>query len=210
VYCSTSHRQAAWRFQRGRIVAARTAAPMRFAYLDPPYPGMADLYVDHPDYGGEVDHERLVAAAVGFFPDGWALSTSAAALPEILELVIRAVGPGSRRRVRVCAWFRDVGRNGRGGTRAALLNAWEPVIVVGGRRDPSRLQEHLRLDALEARPRARTTDPGHVVGAKPARFWWWLFDLLGAQPGDQFVDYFTGSGGGDRAWQLFSEERAAA
>lgn len=25
---------------------------MRIAYADPPYPGMAHLYKDHPDYGG--------------------------------------------------------------------------------------------------------------------------------------------------------------
>lgn len=42
---------------------------MRIAYADPPYPGCAHLYKDHPDYGGEVDHvellQRLEAGVVG-------------------------------------------------------------------------------------------------------------------------------------------------
>lgn len=29
---------------------------MRLAIADPPYPGCAHLYRDHPDYAGEVDH----------------------------------------------------------------------------------------------------------------------------------------------------------
>ena len=43
-----------------------------------------------------------------------------------------------------------------------------------------------------------------VVGAKPAAFCWWLFDLLGALPGDELVDLFPGSGGIGRAWRLYS------
>lgn len=50
---------------------------MRFAYADPPFPGLA-----------------------GEFPDGWALSTSAAALQEILALCPAGV--------RVCSWQRAV------------------------------------------------------------------------------------------------------
>jgi hypothetical protein len=33
---------------------------MRLAYADPPYPGKAELYADHPDYAGEVDYEALI------------------------------------------------------------------------------------------------------------------------------------------------------
>ena len=51
---------------------------MKLAYADPPYPGRAHLYKDHPDYAGEVDHERLVNDLVANY-DGWALSTSAGA-----------------------------------------------------------------------------------------------------------------------------------
>ena len=52
--------------------------------------------------------------------------------------------------------------------------------------------------------RIRTTDPRRVVGAKPAAFCWWLFDLLGALPGDELVDLFPGSGGIGRAWRLYA------
>lgn len=42
---------------------------MRVAYADPPYPGCAHLYRDHPDYAGEVDHEALVASLLADFVD---------------------------------------------------------------------------------------------------------------------------------------------
>ncbi|ROS57191.1 hypothetical protein EDF21_0846 [Frigoribacterium sp. PhB118] len=60
-----------------------------------------------------------------------------------------------------------------------------------------------RVDSLVGAARARTTDPGRVVGAKPAIFCRWIFDLLGAEPGDEFTDVFPGSGGVARAWQTF-------
>jgi hypothetical protein len=47
---------------------------VRIAYADPPYPGCAKLYRDHPDYGGEVDHRALVARLQDEF-DGWVLHT---------------------------------------------------------------------------------------------------------------------------------------
>ena len=68
-----------------RVGYAELVAPgrsLRLAYADPPYPGKAWLYRDHPDYGGEVDNAELVGRLAGY--DGWALSTSAAALPSVL------------------------------------------------------------------------------------------------------------------------------
>jgi hypothetical protein len=121
---------------------------MRFAYADPPYPGLARRYYGQP----EVDHRELVERLVADYPDGWALSTSARALPAVVALC--PVG------VRVAAWFR--------GPRPALsrgpLVAWEPVVFAGGRRVASRRPA---LDALIHRARPRVTDPGRVVGAKP-------------------------------------------
>ena len=60
----------------------RAARPMRFAYADPPYPGNAGYYPEQ----AEVDHEVLVEWLVADFRDGWALSTSAAALQRVLSL----------------------------------------------------------------------------------------------------------------------------
>ena len=95
----------------GRAEAAAPTRSLHLAYADPPYPGNAWLYRDHPDYGGEVDHAALIEQLTGY--DGWALSTSAEALPSVLALCPRGV--------RVAAWHR--------GERLAAgrlpLNAWD-------------------------------------------------------------------------------------
>ena len=37
-------------------------------------------------------------------------------------------------------------------------------------------------------------------GAKPMEFCWWIFDLLGMEPGDEFHDVFPGSGAVGKAY----------
>jgi hypothetical protein len=161
---------------------------LRLAYADPPYPSNASLYRDHPDYGGEVDHRELLARLAAY--DGWALSTSAAALPSVLTLC----PPG----VRVASWYR--------GPRAVPswqpVSAWEPVIYLPGRPvDPA---DGLRTDALVHGIAPMTTLPGRVVGTKPAVFCRWVFELLGAAAGDSLNDLFPGSGAVGRAWAVFT------
>lgn len=81
--CSVRCRQARHRFTRavGRAVAG--GRPLRLAYADPPYPGLARrYYAEHPDFAGEVDHAALIRRLSTY--DGWALSTSAAALQSVL------------------------------------------------------------------------------------------------------------------------------
>jgi len=188
--CSKRCRQARHRF--GREASSRTYAtqPMTFAYADPPYPGLARrYYADHPDYGGEVDHRELLSRLQTY--DAWALSTSSRALDDVLA-VARELGATYR----VAAWFRGM----RAVKAMGSLQAWEPVIYSGERLDVSL---GFRPDAVACTPRPRTTDPRRVVGAKPARFCYWLFDLLGARPGDTFVDLFPGSGGVTRAWEVY-------
>ena len=112
---SATNRQARHRFLRavGRPEAVAPGRSLRLAYADPPYPGKAWLYRDHPDYGGEVDHAALMGRLAAY--DGWALSTSVEALPAVLALS----PPG----VRVAAWHR-----GERPTRSRWpLHAWEPV-----------------------------------------------------------------------------------
>ena len=99
----------------------------------------------------------------------------------------------------MAAWFR--GESPTSSYRP--LSAWEPVVYLGGRAHPSSPAER-RLDALVHVARIRTTDPRWCTGAKPAAFCWWLFDLLGALPGDDLVDLFPGSGGVARAWGLYN------
>lgn len=219
ICCSKRCRQARHRFLRAVGVAEAASSPMRLAYADPPYPGRAArYYAEHPDFAGEVDHGRLIASLAGF--DGWALSTSADALQELLPLCPEGV--------RVAAWHH--GERPNRGARGPL-NAWEPVIFFGGRptihEDASRLASRdtsssaerdvsvpashdanrgggRRIDSLVYVARARRTDPGRVIGSKPATFCRWVFDLLGAQAGDALVDLFPGSGGVSRAWGAFS------
>lgn len=191
--CSKSCRQARNRF---RVAPAGSAAskPMRFAYADPPYPGLARKY-----YGcAEVDHKKLVRNLVRKSPDGWALSTSAQALPFVLSIVHAHV---NARDVRVGAWM----RGSRPGVTMRSRNAWEPLIVVGGR--PRRLGVDEVLDdvlvcGVSQRPRSH---PGALVGMKPPAFCEWMFRMLGAQRGDELVDLFPGSGAVSRAWRLFQQ-----
>ena len=68
-----------------------------------------------PTNDGKLDHRELVSRLVSSY-DGWALSTSAAALQEVLLLC-----PPD---VRVAAWFRSA----RPGRSYSLLSAWEPVV----------------------------------------------------------------------------------
>lgn len=250
VCCSVRCRQARHRFTSGVGVSPDVGDDvLRLAYADPPYPGLSRRYYGgHADFAGEVDHRRLVEQLDAF--DGWALSTSARALQDVL-----AICPSGSR---VAVWVR-----GERPTRSAgPLNAWEPVIYWGGRRDASRfttagektsrrpgarvardssnasrgtggtrrvaltgahdasrtapanaslldaadasLGSARRVDVLAYRPGARTTEPGRVIGAKPAAFCRWMFDLLGAEPQDDFTDVFPGSGGVARAWDIFA------
>ena len=86
-FCGRKCRQAAFRLRRlaSREVLADRA--MRFAYADPPYPGTARRYYgDQATFAGEVDHAALVASLVDAGYDGWALSTSAKALGDVIKL----------------------------------------------------------------------------------------------------------------------------
>lgn len=129
-FCKTPCRQASHRFRRDATGAGDTRhlavahghdRPRRFAYADPPYPGLsARYYSDHQDFAGEVDQTRLIADLTDGYPDGWALSTSSRALPQLLA----SCPPGAR----VAAWFR--GERAAAGERP--LQGWEPVIFWGG------------------------------------------------------------------------------
>jgi hypothetical protein len=195
IYCGVVCRKRAWRFRqagptaRSRRDASRSPAagsPGRFAYADPPYPGKADLY----DEGREVDHLELIRRLEADYPDGWGLSTSAAALRDVLPMC-----PAS---TRVCAWRR---RTRPTRTRRAL-SAWEPLLVVGGRELQIERPQEV-LDVLDYRGRYDAF-PGALIGMKPPEFAVWMFAQLGAEPGDQLDDLFPGSGAIARAWALYT------
>lgn len=90
----------------------------------------------------------------------------------------------------------------RPGRSARALSAWEPLIVRGGRPlDTSHLQTV--LDHLDYRGRYHSF-PGALVGMKPPEFAVWMFEQLGAMPGDTLDDLYPGSGAVTRAWSLYA------
>ena len=167
---------------------------MRFAYADPPYPGCAHYYAQDPNApeGGarEVNHRLLVGWLCDEFPDGWALSTHANALRDVIALC-----PPD---VRIAAWVKPFATWTLGG-RGGVPFAWEPVIwrTARGRETerPTRLGVHGR-DWMAVSPPMRQRVPGE----KPHAFGFWIFQLLGAFPGDEIVDVFPGSGAIGEAW----------
>lgn len=161
------------------------AGPARFAYADPPYPGTAARYYrDEPTFGGEVDHRELIRELEGGGFLGWALSTSADALREILPLCPEGA--------RVCPWVKPHGVSGRS---KGLHNAWEPLIVVRGRQQPPGRRDWLR--AMPARK------GGELPGRKPLAFCVFLFEALGMTAGDELKDWFPGTGIVSRAWEAY-------
>lgn len=186
-YCRRKCRQAAWRLRKRRELGGTAGLePARFAYADPPYPGLSKKYYGHhPDYAGEVDHAALIARLEAGGYAGWALSTSSRALQEILPLC----PPG----VRVCAWVKPIGvaRSTYG-----LHSAWEALIVAGGRKRQPGVRDWLR-----AQPARKW---GTLMGRKPVAFCAWLFDCLGMLPGDELDDLFPGTGAVARAWREVS------
>ncbi len=181
VFCGQRCRQRSYRLRRSLAVIERAAQPMRMAYADPPFPGCAWMYRDQPSYAGEVDHAELIASLGAY--DGWALSTSADALRDILPLCPRTVY--------VAPWIKPV--NAAPATRGKH-NAWEPLIVQPGRR----MQPGFR-DWLMAAP-ARLGG-SNLVGRKPLAFCGFLFQQLGLLVGDELVDLFPGSGTIASAWR---------
>lgn len=161
---------------------------MRLAYFDPPYPGLSKRYYGREaTFAGEVDHARLVAEVLRDGWDGWALSTSARALSDVLALLPKDLP------YRIAAWTKPHGVSGK---TFGIHNAWEPLIVVPARRLRGGVRDH--LSAMPAR------GGGTLMGRKPIAFSAWLFDLLGALPCDTFHDAFPGSGAVGRAWRSFA------
>jgi hypothetical protein len=165
---------------RGGAGLADAVRTRRLAYADPPYPGQAGRYRD----GAEVDHRALVAELDQF--DGWALSTSAAALLDVWNLVPHA---------RCAAWAKTFASNGFSRVRWS----WEPVLFVTDHRGIAPGERSTVRDALVCAPdvapgRHWQEIAGKGGGAKPRPFVRWILDLLDYQPGDSLADLFPGSG----------------
>lgn len=189
LYCSQVCRQAAWRLRQGLAELERTSRPLTFAYADPPYPGFARrLYgmpeVNHVELIGRLERRREAGELAG-----WALSTSASTLRQVLPIC----PPDAR----ICAWVKPIGVSGRS---LGLHNAWEPLIVLPGRR-----RRPGRRDWLAAQPARRG---GDLIGRKPLAFCRFLFEALGMAPGDKLFDLYPGTGIVGRAWENLSTAAA--
>lgn len=184
LFCAKKCRQAAYRARKLQQTELGDAKPKIMAYADPPYPGHSDLYRDQPEYAGEVDYPELIESLEALF-DGWALSTSEDSLRWILPLCPRTA--------HVYPWVKPIGVSSRTFGRH---NAWEPLIVVPGRK----LRPGFR-DWLLAQP---ARHGGTLIGRKPIAFCIFLFRCLGLCRGDTLVDLYPGTGIVSRAWREVS------
>jgi hypothetical protein len=164
---------------------------MRFAYADPPYLGCgAKHYAKHhgaaADYDRIETHAALIQRLCDEFPDGWALSLHEPSLRRLLPLCPEDC--------RVSPWVKPFA-SFKPGVNPGY--AWEPVIWRGGRkmgRDVDTVRDYVSCHITLQRG---------LTGAKPDRFCFWLFELLGMYPDDEFVDLFPGSGAVGRAWDAW-------
>jgi hypothetical protein len=159
----------------------------RIGYADPPYPGCAHLYRDHPDYAGEVDHVELVERLERDY-DGWVLHT--AATPEAIALLAPLVkGSGAR----WCSWVKGFAAFKR---NVSVAYAWEPVIIKAARK-PVVSKRLVMRDWIECPITLRRG----LTGAKPEAVCHWAFELVGAHPEDELHDLFPGTGAVTEAWR---------
>jgi hypothetical protein len=207
--CSQSCRQARHRARIRRVQLEATGRPLLFAYADPPYPGKAHLYANHPDFAGEVDMPALLSRLQQY--DGWALSTSAAALPVVLAACVaqdlkpyepvifcggRTVTLGPARRV-ACGSPSPVERGHPSPvapsrakrvalrSRSQISGAVAPSGLSPVERRRQSPVERVPLSQVEdvldgPAPRRRRTLPEAVLGMKPPQFCEWVFRMLGA------------------------------
>jgi hypothetical protein len=170
------------------------ANPMRFAYADPPYLGMCGLYQHHhPDgrcWNDIETHAALIDRLSTY--DSWALSTGAKQLQPML-----AICPND---IRVAAWVKPFTP-----FSANPAWAWEPVIFRGARKRPPHDDAVTTVrDWIAATSDAFLGRNHGLRGAKPRKFCFWLFDLMGLRSDDDFCDLFPGTGAVTRAWREWS------
>jgi hypothetical protein len=164
----------------------------RIGYADPPYPGCADLYLDHPDYGGEVDHLALISQLQNDF-DGWVLHTN---VPGLRFMERNRMLPEDG--IRICQWVKPFAAFKR---NVSVAYAYEPVIIKAARK-PVVAHRVVMRDWI-AEP---ITLKRGLTGAKPEKVCHWAFELVGAEPGDNLVDLFPGTGAVTRAWATYRRQ----
>jgi hypothetical protein len=166
---------------------------VRVAYADPPYPGCAHLYKDHPDYAGEVDHEQM-AVTLSTEYHGFILHTSSVALYEV-EGYLRAAG---LKDYRVMPWVKQFAAFK---ANVPVAYAWEPVIVKDVRK-PVVTGRVVMRDWIMC----PITMKRGLTGAKPDAVCRWAFEVAGLEPDDELVDMFPGTGAVSKAWDSWKRQ----
>lgn len=157
---------------------------MKIAYADPPYIGCAKKYPEQT----EVDHQKLILDLEGY--DAWALSCHSPSLKILLPMC-----PDN---VRVGAWVKPF-CSFKPNVNPAY--AWEPVLYVP-------LPRARGVDTVRDWVSANITLQKGIAGAKPTNFCYWLFELLGASPTDEFYDLYLGTGVVTKCWQSWCEMKS--
>ena len=157
---------------------------MKLCYADPPYIGQAKKHYSHDPNCAEVDHNDLLDQLVKF--NGWSLSCSSSSLKQILCL------PTCPDYVRIGSWVKPFA-SFKPGVNPAY--AWEPVIFK-----PARFGGRAENTVRDWISEPITLRRG-LSGAKPERFARWIFELLRAEPGDELIDMFPGTGAISAAWE---------
>lgn len=171
---------------------------LRAAYADPPYPGQsAKHYADHPDYAGEVDHEKLLRSLDNEY-DGWVLHTASTTLAYVLGIAEDLGIEGYR----VMAWVKPFAAFKR---NVSVAYAWEPVLVKPVRKPVVSGRIVMRDWVSESITLRRG-----LTGVKPRMVCGWAFEMLGLRPDDELVDLFPGTGAVTDAWNLWRTEARAA
>ena len=155
----------------------------RIAYADPPYVGCAHLYKDHADYGGEVDHEKLIRDLYKDY-DGFILHASSVSLPLIAHLV-------DMESTRLMSWVKPFAAFKR---NVSVAYAWEPVIIRAARK-PVVSKRLVMRDWIDC----PITMKKGLTGAKPEKVCHWAFEVCGLRPDDELIDLFPGTGAVSKA-----------
>lgn len=150
---------------------------MVFAYADPPYIGQAEKHYSDDPRCAEVNHRVLIGTLHDRY-DAWALSMSATMYS------LKRIVPLAPDDARMAAWTKPF-CSFKPGVDPAYT--WEPVVFYSPRKSTG---EDTSKDHI-----AESITMGRVLaGAKPERFCFWLFELVGLEADDELVDLFPGTG----------------
>ena len=149
-------------------------------YADPPYLGQARKHYN----SDEVDHKQLILELETY--DGWALSCSSPSLKVLIPMVNEIT-----LNYRVGVWVKPF-CSFKPNVNPAY--AWESVIFK-----PARNRGRNMMTVRDWVSANITLKKG-LSGAKPDAFSFWLFEILGAEPSDEFIDMFPGTRSVSKAW----------